>query len=48
MRIKIFVPNEYGRIELTKEELEDIYEAWLEERRDHYDELYDLWRSERG
>lgn len=24
MRIKIFVPNEYGRIELTKEELEKL------------------------
>lgn len=24
MRIKIFIPNEYGRIELTKEELEKL------------------------
>ena len=40
--------GDFRSIEETKEELEDIYEGWLEERRDHYDELYDLWCSERG
>lgn len=40
--------GDFHSIEETKEELEDIYETWLEERRDHYDELYDLWRSEKG
>ena len=40
--------GDFHSIEETKEELEDIYEAWLEERRDYYDELYELWCSERG
>ena len=40
--------GDFRSIEETKEELEDIYETWLEERRDHYDELCALWHSERG
>ena len=40
--------GDFHSIEEIKEELEDIYETWLEERRDHYDELCDLWHSEKG
>ena len=40
--------GDFHSIEETKEELEDIYETWLEERRDHYDELCELWHLERG
>ena len=40
--------GDFHSIEETKEELEDIYEAWLEERRDYYDELWELWHLERG
>ena len=40
--------GDFHSIEETKEELEDIYETWLEERRDYYDELCDLWHSEKG
>lgn len=39
--------GDFHSTEETKEELEDIYETWLEERRDHFDELCDLWHSER-
>lgn len=40
--------GDFHSIEETKEELEDIYETWLEERRDYYDELCELWHLERG
>ena len=40
--------GDFYSIEETKEELEDIYETWLEERRDYYDELCELWHLERG
>lgn len=40
--------GDFHSIEETKEELEDIYETWLEEQRDYYDELCELWHLERG
>ena len=40
--------GDFHSIEETKEELENIYETWLEERRDYYDELCELWHLERG
>ena len=40
--------RDFHSIEETKEELEDIYETWLEERRDYYDGLCELWHLERG
>ena len=40
--------GDFHSIEETKKELEDIYEAWLEERRDYYDELCEIWHLERG
>ena len=40
--------GDFHSIEETKEELEDIYETWLEEWRDYYDELCELWHLERG
>ena len=40
--------GDFHSIEEIKEELEDIYETWLEERRDYYEALCELWHSERG
>ena len=45
MRIKIFVPNEYGRIELTKEELEKLLnesyqQGWNDKPNYYYNQPY--------
>lgn len=45
MRIKIFVPNEYGRIELTKEELERLLnesyqQGWNDKPNYYYNQPY--------
>ena len=44
MRIKIFVPNEYGRIELTKEELEKLlnesYQQGWNDKSNYYNQPY--------
>ncbi len=45
MRIKIFTPNEYGRIELTKEELEKLLnesyqQGWNDKPNYYYNQPY--------